>query len=274
MSGNTPQQPRRNYLADIKTSVQRRPLAAVFYGPPGIGKTTLGAHAPSPVFVTDPKEDGITTLKSYGRVPASIPQITAANWSETLAILDSLAQDEHTYRTLVLDSMAGFERLCHNHVVAQDFFGDWGDKGFMSFHKGYTVSLPYWMEFLNALDAVRDRGMSVILLAHSMVKTVKNPAGEDYDHFIPDVHEKTWQITHKWADFVGCMQYVVAVDNDGKAHGGQQRLMMTEFHPAYEAKNRMGLPAEIDMGTSGQEAWNNLASALKACIAKDGGSNG
>ena len=269
MSGNT-QQPRRNYLAEIKTDIQRRPLAAVFYGPPGIGKTTLGAHAPAPVFVTDPKEDGITTLKAYGRVPATIPQITAPNWVETIGIIDSLAQDEHGYRTLVLDSMAGFERLCHNEVVARDFFGDWGEKGFMSFHKGYTVALPYWMEFLNALDRVRDRGMSVILLAHSMVKTVKNPAGEDYDHFIPDVHEKTWQLTHKWADFVGSMQYVVAVDKDGKAHGGQDRLMMTEFHPAYEAKNRMGLPAEIDMGDSGKAAWNNLANALKACIKKDG----
>lgn len=228
------------------------------------------ANIPGVVFVTDPAEDGITTLKNFGRVPAGIPQITARNWGELLGILDELATGEHPYKALAMDALGGFERLCHEEVCTRDFRGEWGDKGFASYHKGYQVALTDWRMLLNALDKVRDRGMSVMLLAHSQVKTFKNPAGEDFDRYIPDVHEKTWALTHKWADAVFFMNYVTVVDSKGKAHGGQDRTMFTEFHPAYDAKNRFGLPAEIDMGTSGQEAWTNLSSALKACMVKGG----
>jgi len=40
-------------------------------------------------------------------------------------------------------------------------------------------------------------------------------------------------------------------------------VIYTEHHAAYEAKNRSGLPSEIEMGTSGKEAWENLKTALK-----------
>lgn len=234
----------------------------------------MAAFAPGAVFLTDPSEDGITTLKNYGRVPADVPQITANNWADVLGTIDSLATGEHKHRTLVMDALGGFERLCHEEVCARDFRGEWGDKGFASYHKGYQVALTDWRMFLNGLDRLRDRGMSVIILGHSNVKNYKNPEGEDYDRYIPDVHASTWALTHKWADLVIFQQYVTVIDDKGKAKGGQDRVMLTEYHPAYDAKNRMGLPGDIDMGTSGKEAWNNLANALKACMGKDVNQNG
>ncbi len=113
--------------------------------------------------------------------------------------------------------------------------------------------------------------MRVILLGHSQVRPFKNPYGEDYDRYVPDVHHKTWNLTHKWADMVLFANYFIVVDKQkggrAKGHGGQERIMYTEFHAAYEAKNRYGLPAEISMGGSGTEAWGNLIEAIK------GGSN-
>jgi hypothetical protein len=251
-------------------------MAAIFYGVPGVGKTSMAANAKEPVFLTDPSEDGITTLKNFGRVPSAIPQITAHSWADVLGTIDSLATEEHPHKTLVMDAMGGFERLCHEEVCTRDFRGEWGDKGFASYHKGYQVALADWRLLLNALDRVRDKGMQVILLAHSSVKNFKNPEGDDYDRYIPDVHQSTWQLTHKWADLVGFMQYVTVVDDKGKASGGQDRIMLTEYHPAYDAKNRFGLPAEIEMGDSGKAAWTNLATAMMAQLknGKDGNSNG
>lgn len=249
----------------------------VIYGPPGIGKTSVGAATPSPVFLVDNQEDGINTLKASRLVAEDIPVLPPATaWEDVLGQLDALAAGEHTYKYLVIDTFGGLERLCHEYVCRRDFKGDWGDKGFASYAKGYEVSLPEWRMMLNKLDRLRtDRGMGVVALAHSLVRPFKNPEGEDYDRFIADMHHKTWAVTHKWADMILFSNYYVEVDKGrtgrerAKGKGGQVRFFNTEHHAAYDAKNRHGLPAEIAMGDSGKEAWENLRNEIKAAR-KDG----
>lgn len=239
------------------------------FGPPGIGKTSFGAAVPGRVFLVDDQEDGIGTLKASRLVAADIPVLPAAqSWPDVLGMLKQLEEADHDYKSLVVDTTGGMERLCHDHVCCRDFNGDWGDRGFASYAKGYEVSLPDWREFLNGLDRLRtDRNMSVVLLAHSLVKPYKNPIGEDYDRYIPDMHHKTWSVTHKWADMVLFANYYVEVMTERgsrpKGRGGQVRQMHTEYHAAFEAKNRHALPEVINMGSSGAEAWANLTTAIK-----------
>ena len=40
--------------------------------------------------------------------------------------------------------------------------------------------------------------------------------------------------------------------------------MYTERSAAYDAKNRLGLPGEIEMGNSAAEAWAEFMAAIKA----------
>jgi hypothetical protein len=241
----------------------------VFYGPPGIGKTSFGASIPGAVFLIDDKEDGINTLKSSGLISSKIPVFpSASTWADVLGIVDSLVTGEHQHKCLVVDTIGGLERLCHEHVVRTEFNGEWGDRGFGSYAKGYEVALPHWREFLNGLDRLRtDKNMSVMLLGHSIVKPFKNPSGPDYDRYQPDIHPKTWAITHKWADLVLFANYYVETSKEGgrtKGKGGQDRIMYTEYTAAFEAKNRHGIPNEINMGTSGSDAWGHLVAALKS----------
>ena len=44
---------------------------------------------------------------------------------------------------------------------------------------------------------------------------------------------------------------------------GENRVIRTVDSPASAGKNRHGLPAEISMGGSGTEAYQNLVAALK-----------
>lgn len=267
-TGPPTQTAKRNYLAELSSASKPRPTAAVFYGPPGIGKTSFGAAIPGRVFLIDDKEDGINTLKSSRLVQADIPVFPAvSNWADVLGTIDALATGEHAHKCLVVDTIGGLERLCHEHVCRVEFNGEWGDRGFGSYQKGYEVSLAHWREMLNGLDRLRtDKGMSIMLLGHSIVKPYKNPSGADYDRYQPDVHPKTWAITHKWADLVLFGNYFVETTKEGgraKGKGGQDRIMYTEYTAAYEAKNRHALPNEISMGTSGNAAWANLITALK-----------
>ena len=243
----------------------------IFYGPPGIGKTSFAAAIPGVVFLCDQSELGILTLKDAGLVSADVPVFPPiSTFLETLDALEQLRTGEHKYGCLAIDAMGGFERLMHEEVCRRDYSGEWGERGFGGYQRGFDVSLADWRKFLNALDRLRDeRSMSVVLLGHAKVSPFKNPEGPDFDRYNVDVHHKTWALTHKWSDMVLFANYEVAfAANDqhkqkAKAKGGQTRMMYTEHHAAWDAKNRHNLPPEIEMGNSGQEAWTNLVTAIK-----------
>lgn len=224
---------------------------------------------PGRVFLIDDKEDGIHTLQASGLAPSDVPVLPAATtWLDVLSMLEVLATGEHSYKALVIDTLGGLERLCHEYVCQKHFDGDWGNQGFANFQKGFDVSLPYWREMLNGLDRLRnDRQMGILCLAHSVIRPYKNPVGEDYDRFIPDCHHKTWSLTHKWADMVLFLNYYVETtkqDGRSKGRGGSARIMHTEYSAAFEAKNRHALPSEISMGGGGVQAWGNLMAAMAA----------
>jgi hypothetical protein len=263
----------RQWLAEITKETRTRPTAAIWFGPPGSGKTSLAAQVPGVVFLTDNMEQGIHTLKERGLVSPGIPVLPPAReWGDVMGMLDALATGEHSHKALALDAMGGLERLCHEEVCRRDHAGDWGKKGFVNYQAGYDTALADWRHFINSLERLRDeRNMTIILLGHSKVKPFKNPAGPDYDRYIVDVHEKTWAMTCKWAEMVLFINFEVAFAKGdeskakAKASGGQVRIAYTENNAAYEAKNRHNLPGEIVLGNEGPKAaWEALTKAIKA----------
>lgn len=263
----------RDWGQTVRKTGPKLPSRLVIHGVEGVGKTSVGASAPSPIFLMARGETGLETLIDANRIGETphFPEIQV--WDEFMQAVDWLATNEHSYRTLVIDTLNGLERLCHEHVCARDFKGDWSEKGFMGYMRGYEISLGDWRMMLNALDSLRERKrMAVIALCHTKVTTFKNPEGADYDRYQPAMHAKTWELTHRWADHVLFANYYAVVENvvesksskRGKATGGQERVLYTVRHAAYDAKNRAGLPEEISMGNSGAEAWSNIMTALMA----------
>lgn len=267
---------RRNWLAEASQDTKSKPTAAVLYGVPGIGKTSFAAHMPGCVFLTDKQEDGISTLKRSGLVPQSVPVFPpVASWPEVLEVLDDLENGKHQFRGLVIDALTGIERLCHEHVCAREFGGDWGERGFAGYGRGVLVSLAEWRAMLCAVDRVREkRGMSVLCLAHAKAGTHKNPEGADWIKWVPDVADKTWAMTSKWADMVLFANFHVEVtgksDTRGKGRGGKFRIVHTEYDAAFEAKNRHGLPAEFSLGSGGQEGWANFTNLMTEAMNRKG----
>lgn len=261
-------------MADVTGKGSNLPSRYVLHAVEGWGKTSLGAQFPKPIFIQTGSETGLETLIDNARLPETthFPAVTA--WEQLLALAETLTSGDHGYRTLILDTLNGAEALCHQFVCHRDFNDDWGNKGFGSYNKGFDVSLPEWTRLLCALDRLRtERQMTIFLLCHTKVKSFKNPEGADYDRYQPDVHEKTWGLTHKWADCVLFGNFEVAVATEkpdskkGKASGGY-RIMYTERHAAYDAKNRLGLPGDIEMGDSPQQAWANFSAAVRAARQK------
>jgi hypothetical protein len=220
----------------------------------GFGKTSCGAYAEQPVIVMTGGETGYETLLKSDRVP-DVDRVNVTTWPELLAVCR-----EVNHKTFVLDALSGVERMCHEFVCERDFRGEWAD-GFMAYGRGPDAAVTEWLKLLVALDGVRARGTTILLLSHSKIKPYKNPLGADYDRFIADLHEKTWSATHRWADAVLFGTFVNVTQKTGnsvKGIGRDTRVIYTQRRDAFDAKNRYGMPESIDIPNDPSKIWSTV----------------
>jgi len=252
-------------LSQIQQGRETLPPRFLLYGQEGIGKSSFGASAPQPIFIQI--EDGLAEIDCH-----KFPR--AFRLAEVTASLDALATEDHPYQTVVVDSADWFERLvfdrlCEEHSVAsiEQVLGGYG--------KGYSAALPYWREFLDRLDRLRhERGMAIILIAHSKVERVEDPEGPAFDRFTPRLHKHACALLSEWCDAVlfATQKKRVATEDSGFnrkrgiAHAlgkdGGERIIRTVGGPACVAKNRYGLPPELEL------SWSVFMAAM-AQTAKD-----
>ena len=268
------QQPKGPSLSDIQLIGRGLPTKLEVQGVQGIGKTSFAFHAPSPLYVVT--ELGVETLIDAKQISETPFTPRVETWRGLLAILDELATAEHDYKTLVIDTINGVEELCFNYVCNKRFDGDWGVHGFMSYQQGPRSAAVDWRQLLNQLDVLREeRRMAIILISHTAVTTFKNPEGADYDRFAPVLSKEIWRLTDAWADIVLFYNYETIVSEKdptkkGKGRGGGNiRFLYTQRTAAWDAKNRHGLPFEIEAGSSSQETWDNFIAAKKAAQQKE-----
>lgn len=245
------------------------PSRVIFHSVEGLGKTSFAAHAAKPIFLMTRGETGLLTLIDNGLLRETDHfQEDAKSWDQVLGWLAWLKDNPTDHKTLVIDTLNGAERLCFESVAARNYNGSW--ESFMSYGRGPDKAQEDWIRFLVALDELREkRRMGVICLCHTKVKTFKNPEGDDYDRYTPEMHEKTWGHAHKWADIILFGNHETFIKKDkgelrAKGYGSNRRLLFTQRTAAWDAKNRWNLPASIDMGNTGQEAWANFYAAVRA----------
>ena len=242
-------------------------ISMILYGPEKWGKTTFGAFAPNSVIYLAPRELGYLTLQRAKTVPES-DCAKIDTWEGLKSQMRRIAQADHVeHRNIVLDALTGLEAMLHKHVCDKHYGGDWGPRGFMSYREGYETSVEEWRLFLDILDEIKFRGINVILLGHSQVKTFNNPAGPDYDRYVCDIHPKTWSPTSKWADVILFGTYKTAVDtgkaaakasDKGKGIAGTKRIVYTERCDAYDAGSRFQIPRAIDIPNDHTKVWETI----------------
>ncbi len=219
------------------------------YGPEGIGKSTFASMFPDPVFIDT---EGSTKDMDVARTE------TPTSWTMLMQQIQYIKTYPDTCRTLVVDTLDWAEQMCVEHVCAQ-----YGKKGIEDFGygNGYTYTREEFGRFLNRLSEVIDAGVHVVLTAHAQIKRFDQPDEMgSYDRWELKLGKKTTSQTSplvkEWADmllFANYKTHSVAVDDKGqkrKAQGGR-RVMYTSHHPCWDAKNRYGLPEEMDFDYAG-----------------------
>lgn len=227
--------------------------------------TTFASEAPSPVFLFTEKGRGVLNIAAFP---------LARTWDDVKSGIRALLSENHEHQALVIDTVDWLEKIIFEALCEEEGKSSIEDFGY---GKGYIKALVYWRSFLDMLDQLHDeKGMIIIMLAHSMVKTFQNPDGDNYDQYRLALHDKTAAMLKEWCDAVLFANYDVKIrkiegsiqKDKGKAmkvHGEIPRLLFTEERPAYWAKNRYALPHTIPM-VKGQ-TWAAFEAAMEAGIA-------
>ena len=240
-------------LSEISKGGKMKPPRVLIHGPAGIGKTTFGAKAPAPIFL--PVEDGLGRLENDA-FPAP------KNYEEAKAALDALVNEDHEYRTVIVDSMDWLEPMIWHHTCEKN---GWNSIEQPGFGKGYVEALKYWREFLDRLNYLRDqKKMAVVLCCHTAVKRFEAPDSEGYDRYVLKLQTKASDLISENCDcifFANFESSTIKTEEKGRPRtrgvGHGDRVMYTEERPAWVAKNRYGLPEEMPFD------WGEFMKALK-----------
>lgn len=239
------------------------PRRTMLYGVQGIGKSTFGSMAEAPVFI--PTEDGLGGIDC-----ASFP--LATEYAHVLSALGELYTEPHNYRTVVIDSLDWLEQLIWSDVCRKRNVETIEDIGYA---KGYTFALTQWREVLTGLDALRnERGMSIVLLAHSKIEKFENPETDSYDRYVPRLHKSAAAVVMEWCDEVLFATYKVFTKTTDEGFnrtrsqgiGTGERVLRTTERPAHVAKNRLNLPEELPLD------FNAYARFIAGSVASAGAS--
>ena len=227
---------------------------------------------PGVVFACTRGEDGLDTLIKSGQLPETAHfEEPVDTWNQLMLRINELIIHDHPYRAFAIDTINGAAMLCIEHVTQKQFDGD-PDK-FDSYGRGMKAGFTpaEFNKLLTALDQLRiQKQMSIVLLAHSQVKTFQNPSGLNYDRWEPVLPKELMAMIDRWVDMVLFGDFETHMEKAAKnatktkAFGGTVRTLHTERSAAFDAGNRYGLPPEIECGASPQEAWVNFINAMKS----------
>lgn len=228
----------------ITRGKRARAQKVVIYGTEGIGKSSLAAQFPEPLFIDT---EGSTDNMDVARLDKPTSWVMLNN---QIAFIKA---NPTVCKTLVIDTIDWAESLCVDNLCAMH-----GKKGIEDFGygNGYVYAKEEMGRFLNKLQDLIELGINVVLTAHAQIRKFELPDEMgSYDKYELKLGKKTSSQTaplvKEWADlllFCNYKTYLISQEKSTKKKAqGNQRVMYTEHNPAWDAKNRHGLPSELPL---------------------------
>lgn len=227
----------------------KSPLKVVLYGTEGIGKSTFASRFPSPLFIDT--EDSTKNLDV-----ARFDKPTS--WSMLMQQIKYTKDNPDICKTLVIDTADWAEQLEIEDLCARRKWSGIEDAGY---GRGYQYSAEEFGKMLNALNEVIAVGINVVVTAHACLRKVELPEEMgSFDHWEMKTSKKVAPMLREWADMVLFANYetiVVTTDSKKNKAQGSRRVMYTEHHACWDAKNRAGLAPKLPFD------YNEIAAVIE-----------
>lgn len=240
-------------MSILSTAQKPKNKAAIvtIAGEAGVGKTRLAATWPNPIFIR--AEDGMQSIPFECR-PDAFPLISTVEdvpnlWRQLMALLN----EEHEYKTLVIDSVTALESLFIEETVASD---PKKPKSINQALGGYGAGLRKvasdHYRVRKAAGLLRDKkGMHIVFLAHTDTETIDPPDGDSYTRLSLRLGSRSQQPYVDDVDVVGMLRLqsyrrgAKVDDRPVKAFSDGTRTLSLATSVAHVSKNRFGISEDL-----------------------------
>lgn len=243
-------------LATIEKPAERAIICTIC-GDAGMGKTSLAASFPRPIFIR--AEDGLQAIP-HDKRPDAFPVLndpTAIGavdklWKQLIALL----QEPHEYATLVIDSVTALERLFVSSVLEGDPKARSINQALGGYGAGVAAVAAMHQRVRKAAGLLNERrGMHVVFVAHADVETMRLPDSDDYMRYSLRLPPKSLPPYVDDVDLVGFLRLETFTRGEEgerkKAISTGARQLIVHATAANVSKNRFGITEPLDCPEGG-----------------------
>lgn len=229
------------------------PIIITVAGEAGVGKTSFAATFPKPIFIQ--AEKGMQSIPHATRPPAFPALESHTDLGNLWQDLAALLQDEHDYKTLVIDSVTALETLFIDHVVKTDSKGakSLAEAG-GGYGAGYQIVASNHVRVRKYAEALRQkRGMNVVFISHTDIETIDPPDGTPYSKLSLRLNKRSMQPYVDNVDavmLIALQSYSRAAakknnEDRAKVFSDGTRIITMHASAAHVSKNRFGITEDI-----------------------------
>lgn len=223
-----------------------KPVVCTILGEAGVGKTTLAANFPKPIFIR--AEDGLASLT--GRDVDAFPLATG-----TVDIFDAitaLGTQDHEFKTLVIDSVTRLNTMVESEVVNNDPKKPKSiNQALGGYGAGHASVAEQHRKLRDWCGQLRDvKGMHIVFIAHADSETIELPDQDAYTRYTLRMNKRSVSAYVDDADVVAFIRLRTFTHGDGerkKAVSDGTRELICYPLAANVSKNRYGITQALEI---------------------------
>tara|TARA_E500000081_G_C5993016_1_gene287682 strand:- start:7 stop:762 length:756 start_codon:yes stop_codon:yes gene_type:complete len=229
---------------DLKTLSKpsgQRPIICTLFGEGGMGKTTLAAMFPKPVFIRT--EDGTASLAGNDNV-SLFPLATSTQ--DVLDAIEALATQKHDHKTLVIDSITQLGTMIEAEIVAADPKAKSINQAGGGYGAGYSTAAEKHRQIRDwAGSLAYEKGLNIVFIGHADTEMLDLPDMDAFARYTVRMHKKSLPHYTDNVDLVGLIRlktFVRGGDGDKKrAISTGEREIICHPQASSVTKNRFNV---------------------------------
>ena len=229
---------------DLKTLSKpsgQRPIICTLFGEGGMGKTTLAAMFPNPVFIRT--EDGTASLAGNDNV-SLFPLATSTQ--DVLDAIEALATQKHDHKTLVIDSITQLVTLIEAEIWANDPKAKSINQAGGGYGAGYSAAAEKHRQIRDwAGSLAYEKGLNIVFIGHADTEMLDLPDMDAFARYTVRMHRKSLPHYTDNVDLVGLIRlktFVRGGDGDKKrAISTGEREIICHPQASSVTKNRFNV---------------------------------